>query len=393
MKLLIFIYLLSSSLFALESECNALVRGHKKKLVIKKVQIKDLVSTTHFHGEYLKIIKKNSEGPVAFDSTDALRACTVYYHSTIAKDFFISNFALKRFERARTINLRIEMDLGFEESVHMMHENNGLFYNNAVTIPPSGQSRIVDRPWFYEIWFAPKKPVKVDNSTYRAAEIITSGPFMSSLLLGVGQSQATTIGIDLVRGTGFGAGFYAQSLAMSIGVTAVVPHVLKWATKPFKNTLYLDAAMIPEVIYHEYSHYALSEHLSIDKHAPVVEGVANFYAAMIGKTDSILHRTRGYSKGLVEIDAKKGKMYAYSMEDSKYAQLDFSFKFLYALKTQYGEEKASTLVYEAVKILSEREGKELKRDLIPSLKKALIKIDNSTFAQFQFNTLLQSFGF
>jgi hypothetical protein len=216
---------------------------------------------------------------------------------------------------------------------------------------------------------------------------------MTSLLLGVGQSQATTIGVDLVRGTSFGASFYAQSLALSIGVTAVVPHALKWASKPFKNTLYLDSAMIPEVIYHEYAHYALSEHLSIDKHAPVVEGVANFYAAMIGKTDSILNRTKGYSKGLVEIDAKKGKMYAYSMEDSKYAQLDFSFKFLYGLKTQFGEEEASKLVYEAVKLLGQREGKELKRDLIPSLKEALLKQDNSISTLFRFNTVLQEFGF
>jgi hypothetical protein len=393
MKLVIFIYLLSNSLFAFESTCKALVRGKKNKLVVKTVQIKDLVSKTHFHGEYLKVLKRNSEEVIAFDSPDAFRACTVYYHSTIAKDYFKTNFDLKRFERARTLKLRIEMDLGFEESVHMMHENNGLFYNNAVTIPPSGNSRITDKPWHYEIWFAPKKPVKIDNSIYRSSQIVTSGPFMSQLLLGVGQSQATTIGIDLVRGSGFGASFYAKTLAMSVGITAVVPNILKWVSKPFKQNLFLDSGLIPEVIYHEYSHYALSEHLKIDTHAPVVEGVANFFAATIGKTDSILKSTKGYSKGLVEISAKDSKNYAYSMEDKKYAQLDFSFKFLYAFKETYGKEVGTQLIFAAIKEMGLTTGRDLKDDLIPALKKSIFKNQNSLSNHYLFNILLQRFGF
>ncbi len=393
MKLLIFIYLLSSSLFAFESDCKALVRNHKRKLIVKTVKIKDLVSKTHFHGRYFKVLKRNSEDAIAFNSPDSFRACTVYYHSTLAKDYFKNNFELKRLQRPRAIKLRIEMNLGFEESVHMMHENNGLFYNNAVTIPPSTNSRIIDKPWFYEIWFAPKKPVKIDSSIYRASELVTSGPFMSSLLLGVGQSQATTIGIDLIRGTEFGAGFYTKTLALSIGVTAIVPSLLKWLSKPFKQTLYLDSAMIPEVIYHEYSHYALSEFLSIDKHAPVVEGVANYFAAIIGKTDSILDSTRGHSKGLVEISAKDTKNYKYSMEDKKYAQLDFSFKFLYAIKKTFGQEVGTSIIFNAIKLLSNRTGRELKSDLIPALKEAITKNHNSITNHFKFNSLLQEFGF
>lgn len=393
MKLLIFIYLLSSSILAFETSCKALVRGKNRKLVSKTVKIKDLTSKTHFQGKFIKVLKRDSNEAISFNSPEAFRACTVYYHSTIAKDYFKNNFKLKKFRRPRAINMRIEMDLGFEESVHMMHENNGLFYNNAVTIPPSGHSRIVDKPWHYEIWYAPKKPVKVDNTIYRSSELITSGVFMSQLLLGVGQSQATTIGIDIVRGSAFEAGFYAQSLALSIGVTAVVPNILKWISKPFKQTLYLDSSMIPEVIYHEYSHYALSDHLSIDRHAPVVEGVANYFAAMIGKTDTILGSTKGYSKGLVEIDAKDSKNYAYSMEDKKYAQLDFSFKFLYGIKDTFGEKVATNLILEAIKEMGATPGRSLKRDLLPALKYALYKNHNTLSNHYLFNILLQRFGF
>ncbi len=393
MRLLTFIFLLSSSVFALEKDCTALVRGKNRKLSLQNVTLKDLVSKTHFQGRYLKIVERNSEKAVSFGSSLSVRACTVYYHSTIAKDYFKKSFELKRLKRPRAITIRIEMDLGFEESVHMMHENNGLFYNNAVTIPPSNSSRIIDKSWFYEIWYAPKKKVRIDSSTYKAADLVSRGPFMASLLLGVGKSQATTIGIDLVRGSTFGTSFYFKTLGLSVGVTALVPNILKWISKPFKSTLYLDSGMIPEVIYHEYTHYALSEVLSIDTHAPVVEGIANYYAAMIGDSDAILDKTRGYSKGLVEINAKNTKNYAYSMEDKKYAQLDFSFKFLYGLKKTFGEEKASQLLFDAIKIMQKREGKELKKDLIPSLKKALTQKDSNLKTQILFNELLQKFGF
>lgn len=394
MRLLICIFLLSSSsLFAFEATCNAIVRTSNHKLRVQQVTIKELVSKTEFRGEYFKVVKQKSEEPILIGSRDSLRACTAYYHSTIAKDYFITNYDLKKFKRKRAITLRVEMDLGFEESSHMMHENNGKFYNNAVTIPPSNRSRLTEKPWHYEIWFAPKKKVKMDSSTHKAAQLITSGPFMSSLIVGVGQSQATTIGVDLVRGSTFGADFYTKTLAMSVGITALIPYTLKWVSKPFKKTIYLDTGLIPEVIYHEYSHYALSENISIDTHSPVVEGIANYFAAIIGKTDSILKKTKGYSKGLMEINAKKDKNYEYYMEDSKYAQLDFTFKFLYGLKDVFGEKLASNLVYESSKILGQKNSMEIKADLLSALKTSLKKLDPSKSKQYKLVKLFQKFGF
>lgn len=394
MKLLVFIFLLSSQAsFAFEATCNAIVRSGNKSLKLQKVTIKELVSKKEFRGEYFKVVKQKSEQAIKIDSEDSVRACTAYYHSTIAKDYFKSNYDLKKYKRKRAITLRIEMDLGFEESSHMMHENNGKFYNNAVTIPPSNRSRLTKKAWHYEIWFAPKKAVKMDNSTYKAAQLITSGPFMSSLLIGVGQSQATTIGVDLVRGSTFGADFYTKTLAMSIGITAVIPYALKWGSRPFKRKIYLDSGLIPEVIYHEYTHYALSENISIDRHSPVVEGIANFFAATIGKTDSILKKTKGYSKGLLEISAKKEKNYEYYMEDSKYAQLDFTFKFLFALKRTFNEELASKLVYESTKFLGESKSMEIKKDLLTALKRSLRKLSKSKSDQYKLMKLFQDFGF
>lgn len=389
MRLLICIYLLSSSLFAMDAVCTALVRDEKKNLVKKEVTIKDLVSNSSFAGRYIKIVKGTSDDPISFDSSYSLRACTAYYHMSVARNYFLKRFDLKRLKKPRAIVTRIEMDRGFEESAHFMHENNGLFYNNAVTIPPSGPGRITDRPWYYEIWFAPKKKVKIESSTYKAAKLITSGPFLVNMLMGVGQSQATTIGIDLVRGTGFGASYYLKSLGLSLGVTTLVPHIIKWGARPLKQKIFLDSGMIPEVIYHEYSHFALSEHLSIDRHSPVVEGVANYFAAMIGNTDEILKKSKKYAKGLVTINSKRNKKYEYHMEDKSYAQLDFSFKFLYALKTEFGKEKSEELVYEAAKFMGQSQNLELKAGLLPALRESF----QERSELYRFLTLTDQFGF
>ena len=389
MRLLICIYLLSSSLLAMDAVCTAIVRDEKKRLIKKEVQIKDLVSNSSFAGRYIKVVKSTSDDPVAFDSSESLRACTAYYHMTIARDYFLARFDLKRLKKPRAIVTRIEMDRGFEESAHFMHENNGLFYNNAVTVPPSGPGRLTDKPWYYEIWFAPKKKVKIESSIYKASKLITSGPFLVNMLMGVGQSQATTIGIDLVRGTGFGASYYLKSLGLSLGVTTLVPHIIKWGSRPLKQKIFLDSGMIPEVIYYEYSHFALSEHLSIDRHSPVVEGVANYFAAMIGNTDEILKKSKKYAKGLITIDAKRNKKYEYHMEDKSYAQLDFSFKFLYALKTEFGKEKSEELVFEAARKMGQTQKLELKAGLLPALRASL----QTRSEVYRFLDLTHQFGF
>lgn len=393
MKLLICILLLSKLSIAIEANCNAIVRDDNKRLRIESVEIKDLVSNNSFSGKYVKVTRSISNDPIKFGSKDSLRACTVYYHMSKAHEYFVNNLGLRHLKRPRAIISRIEMDRGYEESAHFMHENNGLFYNNALTIPPSGPGRITDEPWYYEIWFAPKKKVKIENGLYKASKLITSGPFLLNMLMGIGQSQATAIGVDLARGSGFGYSYYLKSLALSIGVTAAVPHVLKWGSKPFKQSIFLDSAMIPEVIYHEYSHYALSGLLSIDRHSPVVEGVANFYAAVIGQTDEILKKAKKYAKGLVTIDSNRNKKFSYKMEDQSQAQLDFTFKFLYALKVEFGEPLAQKLVLCSSKKMGKSDELSLKNGLLVSLQQCLDDFQTSRKDKFKFQKLIQEFGF
>jgi hypothetical protein len=378
--------------FAIDHECTALVRNTRHKLELKKVVIKDLLSKESFDGRYIKVVRRNQKKAIKFDDKLNVRACSVYHHMSIARDYFLANFDLKQLKRPRKLIARIEMDLGFEESAHFMHENLGTFSNNALTIPPSTASRIADEPWYYEIWFAPKKKVKVENPIQRAADVAASGPVIRSMLTGVLTTQVSELGSELVQGISIDPGYYASSLLLSVGVTAVVPTLIKWGSSVVKKTIYLDSAMIPEVVYHEFTHFALSEHLSISRHSPVVEGVANFYAAMIGDTDAILKNTGGYSKGLVKVTAKRNQMYQYYMEDTAYAQLDFSFKFLYALKSEFGQEFAEKLVFNAILELK-NQPLSIKEGLLRSLQVAMINMDASIRDRYRLIELIQDFGF
>jgi hypothetical protein len=393
MKFLIFILLLSINAKAFETECIAQVRDAKMRLTSKKVVIKDLLRADRFDGRYIKVVSKKNDEPLRVDSPLSYRACTVYYHLSKAREFFIHELDLRIVKKPRAVVTRIEMDQGFESSVHFLHENHGRFYNNALTIPPSGASRIIDKPWYYEIWFAPKKKVVVDNKLQRATDIVSSKPMMRALTLGVLQGQVTAIGQDFARGLSLDASYHLSSLALSLGVTAAVPILLNQTTKLIKSSIYLDTAMIPEVIYHEYSHFAFSQYLSISHSSAVAEGVANFYAAMIGKTDSLLQKTKGFSKGLAKVSAKGKMNYDYFMEDSNMAQLDFTFKFLYSLKEEFGKKYAVELVYLSLKNAKQDELK-IKFDFIDLLKRNLGKVKSYQKGdEYRLIKIIQKFGF
>jgi hypothetical protein len=383
----------SLSSFALSHKCEVLVRNKSKKLIQKKVELTHLRSVDSFSGKYFKIVKGKEEKALSFNSKLSFRACHVYYHLSKAREYFSSHFDLPHLNKPRALVIRVEMELGYNDSSHFLHENLGKFYNNALTIPPSGVSRLdIVKPWYYEIWFAPKKKVKIKSAFARASEVASSWPVLNQMIFGIFQQQATQFGSYVLQGntvTALEGEYYFKSLLFSIGVTALVPNIMKWSSKLFKKTIFLDSLMIPEVIYHEFTHFALSPHISIDKHSALGEGIANFYAALIGKTDSILGRSRKYAKGLIKIEAKKTKKYEYYMEDSKYAQLDFTFKFLYGIKSEMGQIKSEQLVFKAASSLEDKFS--IKENFLPALFNSIESTEPSQ--KYQLIKVMDQFGF
>src|SRR5690606_1307067 len=54
-----------------------------------------------------------------------------------------------------------------------------------------------------------------------------------------------------------------------------------------RKYFHLDSALVPEIIYHEYSHVALSDHLVLSHSTAVIEGMADIFAGFIGNTSKL----------------------------------------------------------------------------------------------------------
>ncbi len=335
-------------------ECSAWTRDDDKNLVLKKVTLNDLASDNSFSGRYFNIVSSISETPIAFNASLEnelqIRACTVYYHLTIARNYFLNQFPENHVRGLKTITIRIEMPYSFIDSSHFMHEDFKT-YNNSLTIPASNAAKLDSiAPWNYEIWFAPAKKVKVDNSVEQAAKMLGSSTAQESLRLGVLTSAASNFASQLAQGmtiTSFDGKVQIQSLVLSLAIVTVTPWLIEQFSSLVKRSIYLDTALIPEVIYHEFAHIALSRHLKLTHHSPIIEGLANYFAAAVGKMPAILHKTKKLARGLDKLKVNNKVKYESWMEDQKYAQYGFVLALLAEIRREIGDVNADKLIYHA----------------------------------------------
>ncbi|MFY7994460.1 MAG: hypothetical protein ACOVP4_14275 [Bacteriovoracaceae bacterium] len=343
--------LFSFSVMAQEITCEAMVRDEKHNLIRQKVSLEDLTSADAFAGRFFKIVSAKDEKPVKLGQGDlSFRACTVYYHLTKARKYFIENFNDRHVRALKELTIRIEMPFSFIDSSHFMSDDYKT-YNNSLTIPPSGRNKLAEiEPWNYEIWFAPKKKIKRKSAIEQAAKLLQGQDAQFNLRIGVLAGVGSNIATQVAQGltlTSLEGKMYVESLLVSLAAVTITPWLIEKFSLVFKPTIYLDTALIPEVIYHEYGHIAFAKHLRPTHHSPIIEGYANFFAADIGNTDTILKKTRGLSKGLDKLNPNKKIMYDTWMEDRQYAQYGFTFGLLWDIRKALGPEVARKLLYKA----------------------------------------------
>ncbi len=343
--------ILSANAFAQEVSCEAMVRDKDQNLIRQNVQLEDLTSPDSFSGRYFKIVSAKDDKPLKFNQGDlSFRACTVYYHLTIARKYFVENFSDRHVRGLKELVIRIEMPYSFIDSSHFMGDDYKT-YNNSLTIPPSGRNKLTEvEPWNYEIWFAPKKKIKRKGAIQQAAKLLQGQDAQHNLrvgvLAGVGANIATQVAQGLTL-TSLEGKMYVESLLVSLVAVTITPWIIEKFSLVFKPTIYLDTALIPEVIYHEFGHIAFAKYLRPTHHSPIIEGYANYFAADIGNTDTILKKTRGLSKGLDKLNPNKKIIYDTWMEEQKYAQYGFTFGLLWDIRKALGPDMARELLYKA----------------------------------------------
>tara|TARA_B100000886_G_C20351956_1_gene461271 strand:- start:553 stop:1071 length:519 start_codon:yes stop_codon:yes gene_type:complete len=92
----------------------------------------------------------------------------------------------------------------------------------------------------------------------------------------------------------------------------------------------LDAALIPEIIYHEFSHIALSDYLELNHSTSVIEGMADFFAGKISNSKELATKVKKYNS----YNGKKvdtSTIYRQEFELTSMANTDFLFGLLWQI--------------------------------------------------------------
>lgn len=364
MKTLILIALLLPNLSfsqVTERTFEALVRNDNKKPEMDQVVLTDLVSNDSFDGEYFKVVKGKSQEAIKFDAEPALtfRAATAYYHLTIARNYFVNKIKSEYAAHLPKMIIRLEHTNQFSELGHFAHDNLDPQFNNALTIPAGkGLASRGVKPWNIEIWFRPQKKIhlrdlKTNDLQNKEFNVLMAGfrnqihmqslqRFLSSAVMAMTQENAVSplSKESLIRTVG-------SSLIMEAGYQFLDP-----ITKVFTRKWYwLDTALIPEIIYHEYAHAALSDHLELTHSTAIIEGMADFFAGQIADSPKLAMHIKKYNTYNGK-NAKRKQDYMIQFEMSEYANTDFVFGLLWEMDKVVGKDRGENFMFELRKKLT-----------------------------------------
>lgn len=364
MKILIalFIYLpLFSVAQVTERTFEVLVRNDSKKPLIQNVVLKNLESNDSFDGEFFKIVKGKSEEAILFSEDKSLvfRAATAYYHLTIARNYFIEKLNSEHVASMPKMTIRIEHTNQFSELGHFANDKLSPQFNNALTIPAGkGLASRGVKPWGTEIWFRPSKKVhlrdlRVNNLANREFMVLMAG-FRNQVHMQSLQRFLSGMVMAVVQ-EGSPDPFSLNNLVRTVGSSIIIEagyQFINPITKVFTRKWYwLDTAIVPEIIYHEYAHAALSDYLILSHSTAIIEGMADFFAGQIANSPKLAKHIKKYNTFNGK-DASRKQNYTIEFERTEYANTDFVFGMLWEIKNILGESQGEKFMFELRKKLT-----------------------------------------
>lgn len=348
----------------------AVVRKTNGKATIKKVELTHLISPISFDGLHFKIVKAKSNEAIRFDDPDPeilLKASTTYYHLMRARDYFVNTIKSDYVKNLPKIIVRIDLTNVFHEIGHFANDNKDPQYNNALTIPEGeGYPKHNIEPWEKEIWFRPAKTIKRSEVNFKGGdtsmkvvlENFRKQTHMSSLnrfIVGLINKTVFPEGVD------FSSVFrtFGSSLMVEVGYQTMDELANIFGRKKFR----LDSALVPEIIYHEFSHVALSDYLVLSHSTAVIEGMADVFAGFIGNTSKLALKIKKYNTFSGK-NAKRKQAYMTQFETTDYANADFVFGMLWSLTPIIGEKTPEFIYAMRTKLTTNAS---IRRELIDSI--------------------------
>jgi hypothetical protein len=339
-----------------EREFRVQARTDKNRPVLRNVTLVDLTSPDSFDGEHFKIVRGKSNDAIGFDAPEELvfKAATVYHHLTIARNYFVHHVKSDYVSTIPKMTIRLELTNQFSELGHFAHDNLEPQFNNALTIPAGvGLASRGVRPWGMEIWFRPKKKVHLNDiqvNDFAAREFKgLMNQFRQQMHMQTIQRYLSQIVVAAVNSGSNMNPFSMDSVIRTVGSSVMleagfltVDPITRLSTRKW---YWLDTALVPEIIYHEYAHAALSDHLVLSHSTAIIEGMADFFAGQIAKSPKLAMKIKQHNTFNGK-NAKRKQQYMLQFEMGDYANTDFVFGLLWQLKSIVGEEKGEAFMFE-----------------------------------------------
>lgn len=321
----------------------------------------DLTATDSFDGKHFKIVLGKSNSAIKFNEDNGLilKAATVYFHLSESRKFWIDAMKSEAATDLPKVTVRLEITNQFDELGHFANDNRAPQFNNALSIPegetPSWVPAERRDKWSKEIWFRPKKKILTSDLGDLGPNPLTialkrlENPLMNYL-----QGQ---FNVRLMENI-FYANYVSRPLhedairyAGTLALMKVMIQGSKYTDRLFlEKYYYLDAALVPEIAYHEYAHLVLSDKLEMSHSTPVVEGLADYFAAVQSKKRKIYAKVRGASNAASK-DTQEKRKYSHWDESDRNATSDFTLSVLWDVRETLGDEVADQVIYMARRYL------------------------------------------
>lgn len=327
-----------SHVHAGELKRRAVMRDEDYKAIIAEVSLKDLTSDVGYEGKYFKIVDGKNDEAIRFDDSEELqlKAATTYYHLNKARKYFVEVAKSDYVESLPQIIIRINLKNVFNEIGHFAHDNLNPQFNNALTVPAGIGYPSKNIPaWETEIWFRPSKEINIKEFQ----GTVESAGLKPSLAVFRNQTHMTNLNQFLL--TLFGGVIDPSSMMRVAGSSLMMEFVYQTsdiAANFFSQKTYrLDSALVPEIIYHEFSHVALSNHMELSHSTPVNEGMADYFAGKIADSKKLALKIKDYNLFNGK-KVRKKQQYNMAFERGDYANADFVFGLLWNIGATVGSD-------------------------------------------------------
>lgn len=335
--------------------------GSNKIYYVKK-ELPHLESGSSFDGQYFKIVKGKSNEAISFDDSDrdlALKAANVYYHLSLAREFWISRIGSEVAANLPKITVRLDISNQFDDQGHFAHDNRQPQFNNALSVPdgetPSWVPAEKQDKWGKEVWFRPSKHIPTSELGPMGPNPLTvSLRALEDPLINYTQNQFNQRLLEEFFYPAYASRPFKQDVIRYAGTYAVMKLIIYGSSMAdslfIDKFYYLDTAMVPEIIYHEYAHLVLSDNLQMSHSTPVNEGMADYFAAVMAKHRKIYDKVPGRSNSAPK-DTQDKKKYSHWDESNRNATGDFALSVLWDVRETLGEEVSDKLIYESRRYL------------------------------------------